>query len=340
MANGLFIRPVLRIMYNSWKVLQITEDSIWGIQTYAFSRECHNTATRLKTIWPMERKGLGKRFFSQDFYQLEKEYSKAYTRRCGRLVAKIRKKLESVYNTYPFSSSNTKIHVGEHVFFEDSGCIYRYKNGSSEILEVLLNTEELGFQDASVQRIRLSPNQLHLAASIKHSDLEECTCVIVKLEETPEVCSVIPKVFSFEWANDDILFFVRQENLQCHEVFQLVFKAERQYMHLVYAEHDPRFFVEVSCTKDRRFLTINCNSKSTSEVWLINCHRPFDMPQLVQQRTPGVIYHVEHGNKELYIVTTYGNKISYKVTLLHNSIFYGREHHCRTSLNIFPYTQS
>lgn len=74
--------------------------------------------------------------------------------------------------------------------------------------------------------------------------------------------------------------------------------------------------MDIYCTKDRRFLTINSNSKTTSEVWLVDCRRPFKSPVLVQARTKGVIYHIEHRNDELYILTTYGEPAEYKVILM------------------------
>ena len=39
---------------------------------------------------------------------------------------------------------------------------------------------------------------------------------------------------------------------------------------LVYFEPDPAFAVDVATTKDGRLLTINVNSRDTSEVWLID----------------------------------------------------------------------
>lgn len=81
--------------------------------------------------------------------------------------------------------------------------------------------------------------------------------------------------------------------------------------------------MDINCTKDRRFLTINSNSKTTSEVWLVDCRHPSKPPALVQARTKGVIYHIEHRNDELYILTTYGEPAEYKVVLTHNQIHSG-----------------
>ncbi|XP_019404919.1 PREDICTED: prolyl endopeptidase-like isoform X5 [Crocodylus porosus] len=115
-----------------------------------------------------------------------------------------------------------------------------------------------------------------------------------------------------EWATNNVLFYTSQENLSCYNVF-LTTLTDTKHTELVYTEQDPRFFVDICCTKDRHFLTINSNSKTTSEVWLVDCSHPFKSPVLVQQRTKGVIYHIEHRNDELYILTTYGQPAEYKL---------------------------
>ncbi|XP_065487829.1 prolyl endopeptidase-like isoform X3 [Caloenas nicobarica] len=115
-----------------------------------------------------------------------------------------------------------------------------------------------------------------------------------------------------EWATNDVLYYTSQKNLKCQDVLMTTFTNQKHTM-LVYTEQDARFFVDIHCTKDRRFLTINSNSKTTSEVWLVDCRNPFKLPTLVQARTEGVIYHIEHRNDELYILTTYGEPAEYKL---------------------------
>ncbi|XP_071433405.1 prolyl endopeptidase-like isoform X4 [Pithys albifrons albifrons] len=115
-----------------------------------------------------------------------------------------------------------------------------------------------------------------------------------------------------EWATNDVLYYTSQKNLKCQNVFMTTFTYQK-HTKLVYTEQDARFFVDIYCTKDRRFLTINSNSKTTSEVWLVDCRHPFELPALVQPRTKGVIYHIEHRNDELYILTTYGEPAEYKL---------------------------
>ncbi|XP_040984221.1 prolyl endopeptidase-like isoform X9 [Aquila chrysaetos chrysaetos] len=229
------------------------------------------------------------------------------------MTERIKEKLEELHK-YTFNSVSPRIRFGENVYFEENGYIFLSKADDVDEgnVDVLFSTKDLGFSDAFIQRIRISPDQRYMAISFKSENSEEATCVIMKLDHSPVVEEVIPSVFSFEWATNDVLYYTSQKNLKCQNVFMTTF-TDQKHTKLVYTEQDARFFVDIYCTKDRRFLTINSNSKTTSEVWLIDCRHPFKLPALVQARTKGVIYHIEHRNDELYILTTYGELAEYKL---------------------------
>uniref|UniRef100_A0A667XQC1 Prolyl endopeptidase n=1 Tax=Myripristis murdjan TaxID=586833 RepID=A0A667XQC1_9TELE len=78
-------------------------------------------------------------------------------------------------------------------------------------------------------------------------------------------------------------------------------------------QHLRRVFVEVVLSSDRRLLTINCNSKSSSEVWLIDVNTPGLEPILVQPRQPQLLYHVEHWRCWLIILANTGPGQEYQV---------------------------
>ncbi|XP_071433395.1 prolyl endopeptidase-like isoform X3 [Pithys albifrons albifrons] len=229
------------------------------------------------------------------------------------MTKRIKEKLEELHSKYTFNSGSPRIRFGENVYFEENGCIFLSKADDDEgNADILFSTNDLGFSDVFIQRIRISPDQRYMAISLKSENSEEATCVIMKLGHFPVVEKVIPSVFSFEWATNDVLYYTSQKNLKCQNVFMTTFTYQK-HTKLVYTEQDARFFVDIYCTKDRRFLTINSNSKTTSEVWLVDCRHPFELPALVQPRTKGVIYHIEHRNDELYILTTYGEPAEYKL---------------------------
>ncbi|XP_041332928.1 prolyl endopeptidase-like isoform X3 [Pyrgilauda ruficollis] len=229
------------------------------------------------------------------------------------MTKRIKEKLEELHNMYTLNSRSPKMRFGENVYFEENGCIFLAKADDGEgHAKILFSVEDLGFSDAFIQRIRISPDQRYMAISLKSENSEEATCIVMKLGNLPVVEKVIPSVFSFEWAANDILYYTTQKNLKCQNVFMTTFTYQK-HTKLVYTEQDARFFVDIYCTKDRHFLTINSNSKTTSEVWLVDCRRPFESPALVQARTTGVMYHIEHREEQLYILTTYGEPAEYKL---------------------------
>ncbi|NWY26790.1 PPCEL protein, partial [Pheucticus melanocephalus] len=236
------------------------------------------------------------------------------------VTKRIKEKLEELHNMYTLNSRSPRIRFGENVYFEENGCIFLAKADDGKgNAKILFSVEDLGFSDAFIQRIRISPDQRYMAISLKSENSEEATCIIMKLGNLPVVEKVIPSVLSFEWAANDVLYYTAQKNLKCQNVFRTTFTYQ-EHTKLVYTEQDARFFVDLYCTKDRRFLTINSNSKTTSEVWLVDCRHPFESPALVQARTTGLIYHIEHRKDQLYILTTYGEPAEYKAILTDNYI--------------------
>ncbi|NWU89491.1 PPCEL protein, partial [Upupa epops] len=248
----------------------------------------------------------------QSRLRLERDNWNGIAARYKATTKRIKEKLEEL-NKYTFSAESLRMKFGENVCFTENGCVFLSRAGDDEgNVDVLFSTKDLGFSDAFIQRIRISPDQRYMAISLKSENSEEATCVIMKLDHFPVVEKVIPSVFSFEWATNDVLYYTSQKNLKCQNVFMTTF-TNQKHTKLVYTEKDARFFVDIYRTKDERFLTINSNSKTTSEVWLIDCRNPFKLPALIQARRKGVIYHIEHRNDELYILTTHGEPEEYKV---------------------------
>lgn len=74
-----------------------------------------------------------------------------------------------------------------------------------------------------------------------------------------------------------------------------------------------RVFVEVALSRDRQMLSINCNSRTTSEVLLVDVAASHLKPFLVQRRQPGLLYHVEHWRGRLIILASTGPGQEYQV---------------------------
>ncbi|KAG7462653.1 hypothetical protein MATL_G00187030 [Megalops atlanticus] len=233
------------------------------------------------------------------------EHSKAQLRKLRNQERYLRRKIRATYSRFSEVPDSIVVQGRHHVYFEEEGNIYRMGLGhGDQDAEVVLRADAEGEGEGSLQRVRISPGERVLAATLR-TPSEETRCILVSLGEppaSPQPLLALNGVFSFEWATDDILFFTSMDNLRCRHVFRLDLNAEEPKSTLVYEEQDPEFFVEVSSTRDRRLLTVNCSSKSSSEVWLVDCSTPLAPPTLVQPRLPSLLYHVEHRDRQLYIL--------------------------------------
>lgn len=240
------------------------------------------------------------------------------------------KRLKATY--YRFSGiPNPSMVCGlHHVYFVDTKGIYRMdKRKKEQDPEQVLDLGQFSEWDGSerkqllqciVQRIRLSPTEKHLAATLKTFHKEERRCVIIKLgqdtfssADQPHVILTLDKVFSFEWAKDEVLFYTTLEDLRSSRVFCLDITKKQDKIRSVFEESELDVFVEVALTRDQRVLTINCNSRTSSEVLLIDKEAPSLEPRLIQKRKSNLLYHIEHWKDWLIILTNTGPGHEYQV---------------------------
>ncbi|TYZ68773.1 hypothetical protein PybrP1_001878 [[Pythium] brassicae (nom. inval.)] len=91
------------------------------------------------------------------------------------------------------------------------------------------------------------------------------------------------------------------------------YDCDAQTQELVYAEPDDSFFVDVSQTKDGRFVLINCNSKTTSEIHALASDDARAAPRLLRAREPGTAYFADHAGDRFFIVTNADDAANYKI---------------------------
>jgi oligopeptidase B len=82
---------------------------------------------------------------------------------------------------------------------------------------------------------------------------------------------------------------------------------------LVYDEPDEGFFISVGLTSSRAFIVIGSGDHETSEVRLIPADDPAAAPKVVEPRTAGLRYDVEHWDGRLMIHTNADGAVDFKV---------------------------
>ncbi|XP_035847849.1 prolyl endopeptidase-like [Sander lucioperca] len=246
------------------------------------------------------------------------------------------RRLKATYRRFSNIPDYSVVCGHHHVYFIEGDGIYRMDQRQSEpVPEQVLNLGQVSGQEEktgldseerkqrtqwTVQRIRLSPQEKHLAATLKATHREEPRCVVVRLGkrnssplDPPHVVFTMDKVFSFEWATDEVLFYTPLEGLRCSRVFRLDLTSSGSRITSVYEETHPDVFVEVALSRDRQILSINCNSRTSSEVLLIDRTTSHLEAFLVQPRQLDLMYHVEHWRKCLVILTNTGPGQEYQV---------------------------
>ncbi|XP_049591717.1 prolyl endopeptidase-like [Syngnathus scovelli] len=224
--------------------------------------------------------------------------------------------LKATYRKFSNIPDHSAVYGRHHVYFMEGNAIYRMekKKGESEPERVL----DLGCicageeaQAWTMQRIRLSPHEKHLAATVKKQDTEITRCVVVNLDQRNIL--TLDDVSSFEWATDEVLFYTIQEGLKCQSVYRMDLTTNSSKIRSVYEESQPDVFVEVSLSRDGHMLNITCSSRSSSEVSFVDVSNPHLEPILVQGRQPELLYHVEHWRRNLIILANTGPGQEYQV---------------------------
>ncbi|XP_077351208.1 prolyl endopeptidase-like isoform X3 [Festucalex cinctus] len=234
------------------------------------------------------------------------------------LKARFKRHLKAIYSRFSNVPDHSAVYGRHHVYFLEGNGIYRMgkRKRESEPERVLdlgwICSGEEEAQEWTVQRMRLSPQEKHLAATVKTRDGQTMRCAVVRLGQSNIL--TLDDVFSFEWATDEVLFYTIQEGVKCQNVYRLdLTQNGSAIIRSVYEESQPDVFVEVSLSRDGRALIITGSGRSSSEVSLVDVSDPRLEPVLVQARRPDMLYHVEHWRRHLIVLANTGPGREYQV---------------------------
>jgi oligopeptidase B len=107
------------------------------------------------------------------------------------------------------------------------------------------------------------------------------------------------------WASDNsTLFYTKQdpETLRAFQVYRHVMGSPVADDVLVYEEKDDTFNAYVTQSKSKAYILIGSSSTMTSEWRMLSSDEPFGEFKVIQQRTRGLEYEVEHFEGHFYIL--------------------------------------
>ena len=110
------------------------------------------------------------------------------------------------------------------------------------------------------------------------------------------------------------LFWVfRDENARPSKVFRRPVRGSAADDVLIYEEPDDGMFVHLDETRSRAFILITAGDHETSAAWLIPASDPTAEPRIVEPRTQGLMYGVEHWDGRFVIHTNADGAIDFKL---------------------------
>lgn len=187
--------------------------------------------------------------------------------------------------------------------------IFCRKHGSLGAPEQVLldqNSVAKGHDFLSVPFLKISPDHTKLAYAVDFSGNEKHEVRVKNLVSGEHLSDIIGDVdHSLEWANDSSTFFytVSDDTRRPYRVMRHVLGSEVSNDALIYEDLDERFFVGLSKSRSGKFISIELESKITSEVHVLNADNPYAAYRTINLRRQGHEYSIEHRGDQFLIVT-------------------------------------
>jgi oligopeptidase B len=119
----------------------------------------------------------------------------------------------------------------------------------------------------------------------------------------------------FAWSPDSRwLFWIwRDDHGRPAKIYRRPARGGRQDDVLVYDEPDEGFFLSIGVSASDAYIVIGSGDHETSEVWLIDAAEPTGAPRVVEPRTPGLRYDLEHWDGRFLIRTNADGALDFKI---------------------------
>lgn len=186
--------------------------------------------------------------------------------------------------------------------------IYCRKHGNLEAPEeVLLDQNVLaeGQEFLEIGVLAVSPNHQVLAYSLDTTGAERYTLRFLDLATREHFPEEIPDTAGVVWGNDNqtVLYAQLDEANRPFKLWRHQLGGAAVIDELLHHEADEFFYLDVGKTRSEAYILLGLNSKITSEVHVLDANQPTGNFQVVQPRSQGVEYAIEHHSDSFYITT-------------------------------------
>ncbi len=196
--------------------------------------------------------------------------------------------------------------------------IYCRKQGSLKAAEeVLLDQNVLaeGHEFFQLGAISISPDHRVLAYSNDTAGSERYTLCFLDLKTRLLFPELIPDTYyGVVWGNDNQTVFYTQldDANRPYKLFRHTLGNPATADELIHHEQDDFYFLSVGKTRSEAYILLDLGSKITSEVHFLDANQPTGKFQVIQPRSPGIEYAVEH-HSDLFYITTNEDALNFKL---------------------------
>ena len=183
------------------------------------------------------------------------------------------------------------------------------KLGSLEAAEeVLLDLNELAADRPHLDLgvFQVSPDHRLLAYSLEADGSEAYSLRVLDLETREHLEAKIENTgTTLVWANDSQTFFyvVLDAAQRPYRAYRHVLGRSAAHDELVFDEADERFFVSLFAVRSRAYLGLRSESKSTTEIHVLEADRPTDGFRCLIERHQGVEVSIDHHSDYFYVLS-------------------------------------
>ena len=186
----------------------------------------------------------------------------------------------------------------------------KLKGSSTLILDCMRLSKGKEFFDVGSHEI--SPDSVSIAYCIDTNGDEKYEFYIKNIE-TGKVKRELKKQIEpdFSWGIDstEIFYITVDKSKRPYRVWKHIVGTNEKDDLLLYEEMDNKFTVDISKSYDEKYIFIDINSSTTTEVYCVK----HDNIYLIDKRTKGHIYTIDHHNDSFYILTNTNKSTNFKI---------------------------
>jgi len=111
--------------------------------------------------------------------------------------------------------------------------------------------------------------------------------------------------YGLAWSRDSTtIFYTLADDMQrADRVLRHRLGSDSKSDEVVHHEPDERFWVGLAATRSERFIVINSDSKTTSEVWVVDADNPDSPARIIEPRRDGHEYRIEHHDERFLVLS-------------------------------------